>query len=254
MNARIHWTDEKIREAILALSVDGVMPTSQELAQMGKGALSSAIQCRGGFIKWANDLGLVRKKPTKAWSPELIEEEIRAVAAGLNRMPTNSELSEFGRCDLANQISKKGGFVYWADRLGFPRVQSDSDTGWEGEDELTAILASKGFTCEKTVLKAPYDIKVNGVVRIDVKSAKFAEYGVCKGWFYRVGKDAQADVLALFQLDTRDVYFLPWNICPSSNVTISQSGGKYAQYKNRYDWLLELCNRRQSEAAVWLPN
>lgn len=248
---RNKWTEQSIGAAILASSSGGVMPTNSELIMTGNGALSSAIQTSGGFPAWAGKLGLSTKTRRVKWTEELVESELRELTKSINRMPTNSELSEWGRSDLSNQIVKKGGFFYWAERLGVDRVKSDSDTGWAGEDALESILKDKGFGVEQTALRAPYDLKVNEVVRVDVKTAKFAEYGACRGWFYRVGKEAQADVIALYQLDTGDVYFLPWHHCPKSNVTISRSGGKYRNYKNRYDIIEKLSRLRYAEDRIW---
>lgn len=167
-------------------------------------------------------------------------------------MPSSNELRALGRNDLAGQISKKGGFPTWAARLGISRKHSDSDTGWDGEIALAESAAKNGFTVERmTGVKAPYDLVLDGVVRVDVKTARFAEYGPCRGWFYRVGKAIQADVLALYQLDTGACYFLPWSIGPTTNITISRSGGKYAAFKDRYDIIKKLAEQRKKETAFW---
>ena len=91
---------------------------------------------------------------------------------------------------------------------------------------------------------------VNGTVRVDVKSAKYAEYGPCKGWFYRIGKVPQADVIALLQTDTGTVYWLPWYKCPTSNVTISRDGGKYAAFKDNWSVLRTVSDLRQKEREL----
>ena len=188
----------------------------------------------------------------KSWTEQKIAAELSAVIAVDGMMPSNNRLKQLGRSDLANQVSRRGGFLDWAKRLGAQRGQSDSDTGWDGEIALAGKLTIRGYTVERMqAVKAPYDLKVNGALRIDVKSANYAEYGACKGWFYRVGKEAQADVLALYQLDTGVVYFLPWNICPVSNVTISRSGGKWSDFKDRYDLIGQLSKQRESEREIW---
>lgn len=182
----------------------------------------------------------------------MVATDLAAVVAGSRIMPSNSELAALGRCDLANQIARRGGFPAWAARLGCERKQSDSDTGWNGEIALAAILEGRGFSVERMkAIKAPYDLRVNGVVRIDVKSANYAEYGACRGWFYRIGKEAQADVLALYQLDTTSVYFLPWCGCPKSNITIARDGGKYKAFRDCFYVISELAELRSKEASIW---
>ncbi len=189
----------------------------------------------------------MRKQPNY-WTDEKVHQELLSICGGTGVFPSNTDLVKLGRNDLSNQIARRGGFIHWSKRLGFERVSSDSDTGWHGEDECLKILSDFGFTAEKTGrLRAPYDILVNESVRIDVKTAKFAEYGPCRGWFYRIGKDTSADILMLYQMDAKDSYIIPWSICPSTNITISKSGGKYAKFKNAFDILREMTLARSQE-------
>lgn len=188
----------------------------------------------------------------KTWTDQMVATELAAIVAGMGVMPSNNELRELGKNDLACQISRRGGFPSWAVRLGVPRKESESDTGWGGEIALASILESQGFSVERMkAIKAPYDLRVDGVVRIDVKAANYAEYGASRGWFYRVGKEAQADVLALYQLDTKSVYFLPWNVCPKSNVTIARDGGKYKAFRDCFYVISELAELREKEKSIW---
>jgi len=175
------------------------------------------------------------------------------LGAQLGRMPSRSEMdSATGSSALSNRVSKNGGFSHWAKRLGLPLKQSDSKTGWDGEVSACKILQTKGFTTERSgPVKWPFDIIADGVVRVDVKSARYAEYGPCKGWFYRIGKAPQADVIMLLQLDTQDCYLLPWNTVPRTNITIARDGGKYRRFLNRFDLLHKLVDLRKSESLMW---
>lgn len=179
----------------------------------------------------------------------MISERIMENYRNTGLMPTNHYLIDTGQSDLANQISKKGGFLKWAQRLGLIRVHSDSDTGWDGENRVQKILESAGFQVERSMaVKWPFDLLVNKVLRIDVKSANFASYGSTKGWFYSIKKAPQADLIALHQLDTRETYWIPWYIIPQSNVTISRDGGKWARYKESL-WIVQsMLEPRQMEA------
>lgn len=184
----------------------------------------------------------------KTWTEAMIAERIMENYRNTGLMPTNQYLVSTGQGDLANQISKKGGFFKWADRLCLSRSPSDSDTGWDGEKKVQTILESAGFQVERSIaVKWPFDLLVNKVLRIDVKSANFAAYGACKGWFYRIGKAPQADLMALHQLDTGETYWIPWNLIPHSNVTISKDGGKWARYKESL-WIVQsMLEPRQAE-------
>lgn len=242
-----------IEGQILKVSEElGHMPSRYDLEFRGLGSLSSQIQKRGGFLFWAKKLNILEKKRNTKWPESAIEEQLRKVCDELGKFPSAQDLKRIGRNDISSQISKKGGFEFWATKLGMKREYSDSDTGWDGEKSLMAILQEKGFSCEAaSYVKCPYDLRVNSLIRIDVKSANYAEYGVCKGWFFRIGKDAQADILALYQIDTQDVYFIPWNICPKTNITISRSGGKYVEFKNRFDILEKLVKIKEDEQKIW---
>jgi hypothetical protein len=240
---------EKVLEIASSL---GYMPSSNDLNSMGLSAISSRFQKNGGFVALAKELGFENKKPITSWTDQKIEEEIAKAVEFYGRFPSAKELREIGKNDLCCAISKNGGFLFWAKKVNQERKMSDSDTGWEGEKKLVGDLAAKGFSCVRSQnTKCPYDLLVNTSIRVDVKAANYAEYGPCKGWFYRIAKDAQADIIALYQLDTADVYFIPWNLCPKTNVTISRSGGKYKDFKNRFDILENLVNLRQAEKDIW---
>lgn len=124
----------------------------------------------------------------RKWNEIDIENNIRTIANAVGHFPSCLELRNMNRGDLANQISKKGGFLYWAKRLGIKRKSSESDTGWEGEKATMDYLLSMGFSVRKrNGVKCPFDLLVNGVLRIDVKAARFCKYGSSSGWFYRIG-------------------------------------------------------------------
>lgn len=241
--------EQELRTVSLEL---GYFPSRSDLEMRGLGSLSNRVQKTGGFVFWSKRLSISPKNPRKIWTENMLIEELVPVCEGIGHMPSNHFLKSIGKNDLAIQISRRGGFSFWSEKVGFERLHSDSDTGWDGEKALLAIFEEKGFKCERSAaLKAPHDLLVNDLIRIDVKAANYAEYGACKGWFYRIGKDAQADIIALYELDTKDVYFIPWNICPKTNITISVGGGKYKNFKNRFDLIESLAEKRKSELDMW---
>lgn len=169
------------------------------------------------------------------WTDELIELELRKFSESIGHFPTITELRTAVRNDLGCAATKRKSLIDWSNQIGVSRSDSDSDFGWRGEEMFLGMLATQGIAAARsTAVKAPFDILADSILRIDVKTAKFAEYGACRGWFYRIAKDPQADLIILLQADTRDFYALPWPACPTSNVTISRDGGKYAKFKN--DW------------------
>lgn len=185
------------------------------------------------------------------WGEDAIESEMRMVCDALGWFPSSTELREMGRNDLACAISKSGGFLKWADRLGVPRRHSDSDTGWQGEREFDHVMAMHGHAVTKPEgVKSPYDRMIDGVLRVDVKAARYASFGPSRGWFYRIAKHPQADLITLYQLDTGDYYALPYWVCPTTNVMISRDGGKYAKYRNDIGLIRQMIKTRQNERTI----
>jgi len=165
------------------------------------------------------------------WTDELALDECKKIAKGLGHFPSNSDLTSLGRGDLSSQIVKRlGGFVEASRMVGIDRLHSDSDTGWDGELMAQDMLEVAGYHVGLAGnIKAPFDLLVDGVVRIDVKAASYAEYGPCRGWFYRIGKYCQCDLVMLVRLDRRDSLLIPWWSVPTSNITITENG-KYQKY------------------------
>lgn len=191
----------------------------------------------------------------KRWNDTELEKVIRSIAQDLGHFPTCSELGEIGRLDVANRIARSGGFRHWSAVTGIPRVMSDSDKGWAGEDAAAKRLEELGFAVTaQDGVKCPFDLLVDGILRVDVKAANYQEYGHSKGWFYRIGKQPQADMILLWQLDTKHFYSLPWYLCPFTNVTISTTGGKYVAYRNSVDVIKRMVSMRQQEREHMKPS
>ncbi len=188
------------------------------------------------------------------WSDERFETEVREVTNALGRFPTVTDLKGMDRNDLANQIARRGGFPAVADQMGLKREESDSDTGWSGEDAAAEFLRSHGFHVDtRNGIKCPYDLLVENVLRIDVKATKRCRYGHSEGWFYRIGKYAPCDVVILWQLDTSECHVLPWYVCPATNITITPSDRKYAQFRNNIDVIREMLAVRAEERQRQIP-
>jgi hypothetical protein len=183
------------------------------------------------------------------WTDAMIADRIMENYRNTGKFPTNAYLQETGQNNLSCAIVRAGGFPKWSERLGIPREHSDSDTGWDGEIEVAKILREQGFTVDRpSAVKNPYDLLVNDILRVDVKTAKFAKYGPCSGWFYRIGKAPQADLIALFQMDTKEVYWMPWYRVPHTNITISKSGGIHSPFRNNLQVVQVMMNMRKNEA------
>lgn len=166
----------------------------------------------------------------------MVVDESAQIARSLGHFPSSSELKALGRNDLMCQITRHGGFLKMSEEVGIARIPSDCDVGWKGEDNVRLRLLKLGYRVERReALKSPYDLIVDGFVRVDVKSANFAQYGACKGWFYRIGKHVQSDIIILHQLDGQIDYVFYWWEVTTTSMTICGNGGKYASAANAYD-------------------
>lgn len=192
----------------------------------------------------------------RQWTDSDVKAELLGVCASLGHFPSNTELRVLGRSDLSCQVTRRGGFVFWSNKVGIGRNYSDSDFGWAGEAAVLRQIESHGLSAKRAGgTRAPFDILVEDRVRVDVKNANFASYpmkgnAACSGWFYRIGKLPQADIIALHQFDTGDTYIIPWRNVTSSNVTITPNG-KYKRYRNAW-WILELFVRNSEKVDCML--
>jgi hypothetical protein len=57
----------------------------------------------------------------KKWTEETLEREMRAVVALIGHYPSAADLRSIERNDLCCAITKAGGLVPWAARLGYER-------------------------------------------------------------------------------------------------------------------------------------
>lgn len=181
------------------------------------------------------------------WTDRILADQLQEICGGIGRFPSAADLRGMGRGDIASQLSRRGGFRAWAKRLGVPHASSDSDFGWEGEAHCADLLRSKGFRVEaRTSIKCPYDLIIDGVVRVDVKTARRASYGAGSGWYYRIGKHVQCDVVALYRHDRSDAFLMPWWECGTTNITVTDCGA-HARYHNAFDTLRDLVVTRKTE-------
>jgi len=174
------------------------------------------------------------------YSEKDITRLILEVSKIYGRMASESEMIKyFGNTSLANKISRTGGFYYWADKLDLITKNSETKLGYLYERKAEKILKSLGYEIEFCSTKAPYDIVVNGTVRIDVKVAKkyfidsyhVNSFGINK-------KYPTADLYMCFALDEfgeiqRTLIIPAIKLKNSSTLSIGKKS-KYDQYKDNY--------------------
>lgn len=173
------------------------------------------------------------------WNEELIEEKILEVANTFSpvRMPTNSEIcSYYGNTALSNKICKSGGFGEWSKRLGLPQKHSETSIGIIGETDIKKCLQDIGFEVETTSPRHPYDLLVNGCVKIDVKTANTSFVRNSPVHSYRIAKKHQTcDFYIFYELDTGKKYVVPSHRCSGQKqVDMGNESTKYRLYLNAF--------------------
>lgn len=105
------------------------------------------------------------------WDEDLIISEIEKVKNTLNlsRMPSRSEIISVVGNGLACKISRTGGHYYWADKLNLEIKDSETKLGKKYEYYINDLLTNNDFEVEKMPQNHPYDLLINGYIKVDVK-------------------------------------------------------------------------------------
>ena len=184
------------------------------------------------------------------YSDEEIKERILELANTFEpvRMPSRREIEDYyGGSSLTNKISRTGGHYHWAMELGLDIKYSETRLGVYAENVVFDILSNMGHDVEKTSLKHPYDLLVDGCVKIDVKAANISYIHDNKVRAYRIAKRQQTcDFYIFCEIDEDKlscVYVVPSSkVSGQVQVEMGVIETSYAKYKNRYDLIQKTVN------------
>lgn len=148
------------------------------------------------------------------WTTERVVSELAPHAKRLGRMPSMPELRSAGRNDLACAVMRLG-LKKVRQQLGLDLKPSQTEMGQRWEVYVEGVLRSLGHQVERQTTRAPFDLLVDGRVRVNVKSATFRSYrtgnSVCSGHFFGIGHTAKrCDVFALVRVDGSDTPAVLW--------------------------------------------
>lgn len=178
------------------------------------------------------------------WNEELIIEKIYEVIyfLGIDRMPSKSEIEAYyGDSALTNKISKAGGFYQYAERLGLEIKESESKLGIKYEKKVIQILENLGFSAEHTSMRHPYDILVNGRVKIDVKVANTSYVRGSKVYSFNLERSLHScDLYVAIALNDNKkvmkIYVIPSSVMNGKKqLTVGVTKSKYDSYLQRWD-------------------
>lgn len=167
---------------------------------------------------------------------------------GIDYMPTKSEMQLIlGDGKLGSWMAKKGRRNYIKDKLGLKDKPSCTLTGDINEYYVMDILKSKGYSVSKTKPRHPYDLLVDGFVKIDVKSANPIPSRVKKmnEFVFSINnQEPKCDLMVfvtVFSDEYKEVYIIPSHLIKQSQLGIGESS-KYDIYKNRFDYIPKYIN------------
>lgn len=179
-----------------------------------------------------------------SWTEEEIERQLRQVIDifDLDHFPTAKELKDYtGTANLYCAINKNGGVKRWADRLGAAvRTYRPSSPQAFEERAMRSIKEETGFDCVRTSDRCPFDLYVNGQIKIGIKPVLYWPGRTAKTWIFRFDKTQPVcDIYILYCIlsKTEIAKTLVIPSCVLSGKEIISMGlmGIYDCYKNRWD-------------------
>ena len=185
------------------------------------------------------------------WTDEKIEDCIREIMVKnkLSTMPSTPTMSDFYKSHgLANAISKRGGFRYWANKLNIEMGKSCTNLGQKYESVLEEFLITKlDCECVQMTSQFPYDLLVNGCIKIDVKCG--FKVGTNKDYysFNLEKKNTTCDLFVCYCLND-DESILKTYVIPSivmqgkSQLSVGINSSRYDKYLDKWDNLYKYNN------------
>ena len=171
----------------------------------------------------------------KQWSEKDIEIgifEVISILGDNGYMPSTHDIEEVTKSfALSNAIARRGGFHYWAKKLGLKMKNSETKFGKTYEEKCFSTLTILGYECQYTSAKYPYDILANNV-KIDVKSGTL--YGGVTGKYFTFNLEKPKPTCDIYicycieNLEVQKIYIIP--SCVVSGKTQISLGVKCSKY------------------------
>lgn len=174
------------------------------------------------------------------WNNDLIKSELISCIQTLDieRMPTADELKTIGRNDLHCKVSRTKKYSGWAKELGLPLTSCETRTGQKSEERILQIM-QKSFEVERMSTKYPYDLFVNGCVKVDVKSAKPHNHNGTRAHTFAINKVIPTcDVYVIAVIDEQDeferILIIPSHLVKMKSLNIGKES-KWNLFLGRWD-------------------
>lgn len=181
------------------------------------------------------------------WTEEEIKKRVLEVVefTKINRMPSRSEIEQYyNNTALTNAISRRaGGWYKLAKDLGLPIKYSETLLGKTQEHYVQEKLISMGYQVNKMPQNFPYDLLVNGTVKIDVKASRL--YRGENGNFYTFHLEkpySTCDIYVLRLLNNSsdclaDLVIPSAHVPTNKQISVGEKSSKYYKYNEKWEYI-----------------
>ena len=182
------------------------------------------------------------------WSDALVQQKIEHVMEKLDltTMPTRSMIVNVtGNQSLVNEITRSGGVIGWAERLGIEHRGIETTMGTRFEKTCMEFIQSKyDFNVEMMKAGYPYDLLVNDNIKIDVKSSRMYQGKHNMYTFNLEKRFPTCDIFVAYCIDEENriirTYVVPSKVLSGiTQLSIGISKSKYDIYLDKWDVLLK---------------
>lgn len=163
-----YWSEKIIIANLNTIITNiGHFPTTTELCNSDKHNLSTAISRHGGINKFRTLLGYeLIQKPNDYWSKDSVIKELEQIIKLVGHFPTQPELCNIGRLDLASQVTRHGGYPKFRKLLGYHTLIHPANY-WNDEtiiNELKVIINKINMFPSITHFKTTNKQKLMGAI------------------------------------------------------------------------------------------
>lgn len=252
------WTLDKLGKDlndIMSLYDLSEIPSRQYLDGIERQDIVNGIARYGGFKKLSRDLGIpCRSNGNKVWTEESIEKALIQYidTHDLKRMPSKPDLINSGEGALGNALTRHKGMKWWADKIGVELKESETKTGNTYEYLAMKKIEdiSNHLSVEKMSSKHPYDLLVNGCVKVDVKVGRAHRHFEARAHTFALNKKyATCDIYVCVALDEENQVEKCF-IIPAAHVQIVTLNigrdSKYNKYMDNWNFIYNFANAYES--------
>lgn len=178
------------------------------------------------------------------WNDELIQKRIEIVMdkVGITTMPTQSMTTEvFGNTSLNDAISRSGGFIFWANKLGLEHMGTETILGRNFEIYCNMFIQDKfDVNVEEMPPRYPYDLLVGNNIKVDVKVSKMYNNTIKMYTFNLEKRFPTCDIFVAYCIDDNKnivkTYVIPSAILSGiTQLSVGIDKSKYDIYLDKWD-------------------